>query len=223
MSKRVLLLYREAERVPPYRDALIAAGLEPEICPAISKPPFDDTFGGLLLTGGIDLDPELYGERRHPEADVPDPALDRAEMAAIGEALERHAPILAICRGMQVLNVFHGGSLHQHLEPPERHRFIKDGDRSLPVHPVTIHDGTLLAQIAGAPSWDVNSRHHQAVKKLGAGLKVSAISPEDGVIEAIERTDEGFVLGVQWHPEDQIRRDAPQQKLFTHFGARVGR
>ena len=170
---------------------------------------------GLLLTGGIDVDPALYGEPKQPETDTPDPELDAAEISVIAEALYRDLPILGICRGLQILNVHHGGTLIQHLVPPERHRTTKNGDRSLPVHSVEIREGTLLASIAGTRNiWHVNSRHHQAVKTLGRGLRVSAVDPEDEVIEAIENPEKRFVLAVQWHPEDQVRRDSVQLDLF---------
>lgn len=216
MTKRVLMLYRDSERVPPYREALLAAGLEPDVIAAGSPFSLDDDHG-LLLIGGLDVNPALYGEAQESETDTPDPELDAAEMSAIDEALRRDLPILAICRGMQLLNVHHGGTLTQHLDPPERHR-KRDGDRSLPVHPVAIAPGTVLAEIAGTDTWHVNSRHHQAVNTVGTNLRISARHPGDSVIEAIERTDRSFVLGVQWHPEDQICRDSSQLELFNRFG-----
>jgi putative glutamine amidotransferase len=219
MSKRVLLLYRDQKRVAPYRDALLAVGLEPAVTPAGSSVSMQGC-DGLLLTGGIDVDPALYGEPKQPETDTPDPELDAAEILVIAEALHRDLPTLGICRGLQILNVQHGGTLIQHLVPPERHRTVKNGDRSLPVHSVEIREDTLLGSIAGTTNiWHVNSRHHQAVKTLGHGLRVSAVDPEDGVIEAVERPEMRFVLAVQWHPEDQVRRDSAQLDLFCRFAA----
>lgn len=217
MNKRVLLVYRDAERLPSYRQALDAVGIEAVLTSPGSTVSFDDCQG-LLLMGGNDVDPAMYGEPKIPETDTPDPELDAAEMSAITEALHRDIPILGICRGLQILNVHHGGLLVQHLVPPDRHRQIKNGDRSTPVHSVAIENDTLLACIAGdVDTWYVNSRHHQAVKTLGRGLRVSAADPEDGVIEAIERPDKRFVLAVQWHPEDQALRDSAQLSLFQRF------
>ncbi|HEX4133207.1 MAG TPA: gamma-glutamyl-gamma-aminobutyrate hydrolase family protein [Bryobacteraceae bacterium] len=128
-------------------------------------------------------------------------------------------PILAICRGAQILNVQHGGTLIQHLETSERHR-VKSADLGLPVHKVDLVAGSRLAAIMGdPPAIDVNSRHHQAVGQLGDSLVISARDPEDGTIEAVERPDKRFVVGVQWHPEDQAARDERQAKLFRAFAA----
>ena len=215
MTKRVLVLYRDAKRVPPYRDALLVADLEPDVIVAGS--PFTlKKHDGLLLIGGQDVNPKLYGEAQGHETDTPDPELDAAEMSAIDQALDLDLPILAICRGMQLLNVHHGGSLIQHLDPPERHR-RRDEDRSLPVHSVSIESGSLLGDITGTDAWQVNSRHHQAVNRIGANLRISARHPDDSVVEAIERTDRSFVLGIQWHPEDQILRYPAQLELFHRF------
>jgi putative glutamine amidotransferase len=217
VKKRVLVVYRDAERLPAYQGALAAAGIESVLKSPGSTLSFEGCQG-LLLMGGNDVDPATYGETRMPQTDTPDPELDAAEMSAITEALDHDIPILGICRGLQILNVHQGGSLVQHLVPPERHRRIDDGDRGAPVHSVAIEKGTLLANIAGdATTWQVNSRHHQAVKTLGPGLRVSAVDPEDGVIEAIERPDKRFVLAVQWHPEDQALRDLAQKTLFQRF------
>jgi putative glutamine amidotransferase len=211
-NNKVLLIYRDAERVPRYADAAVAAGLNPLIVEAGASVSIEGAHG-LLVMGGIDVDPTQYGETKHPEADEPDSELDRVEREAMDAALHRDLPILAICRGMQLLNVHHGGTLFQHLTPVEAHRNIKDQDRSLPIHAVKIEGDSLLRRVIGSDETQVNSRHHQAVKRVGNGLRVCATAP-DGVIEAIEREDRAFVLGVQWHPEDQIHRDRAQLKLF---------
>ena len=201
----------------PYLAALVAAGLDPVQVvagPAASISGFD----GLVLVGGSDVDPMLYGEVRQPETDPPDNERDASEFSLLEHALAQDLPVLAICRGLQLVNVFHGGTLIQHLNPPERHSRA-DGDRSLPAHAVTIQPGTLLFGISGRGTWQVNSRHHQAVKTLGKGLRVSAVDSEDGMVEALEQPDKRFMLAVQWHPEDQAPRDPEQAKIFQAFGA----
>jgi putative glutamine amidotransferase len=212
VGNKVLLIYRKGERVPPYANAAAAAGLDTVLVEA-GSPISMDGINGLLLMGGVDVNPAQYGEERHPKTDEPDPELDRVEREAIDVALHRDLPILAICRGMQLLNVHHGGTLIQHLTPVQNHRSIKEHDRSLPIHPVNIQHDSLLSRVMGSNTSEVNSRHHQSVNKVGEGLRVCATAP-DGVIEAVERTDRAFVLGVQWHPEDQINRDRTQLKLF---------
>src|SRR5581483_4982268 len=134
----------------------------------------------------------------------------------IHQALETDVPIFAICRGLQILNVYHGGTLIQHLAFGQRHDPEPD-DKAAPVHEVTIEPGSLLSEIAGTTEWCVNSRHHQAVDKIGKGLRASARDVEDGTVEGLERPDKRFVIAVQWHPEDQISRDRGQLKLFARF------
>jgi putative glutamine amidotransferase len=220
VSKRILVVYREIARLPPYLAALVAAGLDP--VPVVAGPAAAlDGFDGLVLVGGTDVDPVQYGEARQPETDAPDGERDAIEFSLLEFALAQDLPVLAICRGLQVLNVFHGGNLIQHLNPPDRHQRT-DGDRSRAVHAVTIDPDTLLFAIAGTRTWQVNSRHHQAVKSVGKGLRVSAVDAEDGTVEAIERPDKRFVVAVQWHPEDQAPMDREQSKIFQSFGAVVG-
>lgn len=213
--KTVLAIYREQDRAAPYEAALREAGIEPLMTSA-SSPASLHGVSGLLLTGGSDVNPALYGEARLPETDEPDDERDKLESALIAEALERDLPLLAICRGMQLLNVQQGGTLIQHLPSVTRHQ-KRTADRSLPVHQVEIVPDTLLASIAGEPAWGVNSRHHQAIARPGAELRVSARDAEDGTIEAVEIPDKRFVLAVQWHPEDQSPSDPNQAKLFLRF------
>ncbi len=161
------------------------------------------------------------GEARQPETEAPDSERDAIEFSLLEYALAQDLPVLAICRGLQVLNVFQGGSLIQHLNPPDRHQRT-DGDRSVAMHAVTIDPDSLLFTIAGTRTWQVNSRHHQAGKGVGKGLRVLAVDAEDGTVEALERPDKRFVVGVQWHPEDQAPKDREQAKIFQGFGAAVG-
>jgi gamma-glutamyl-gamma-aminobutyrate hydrolase PuuD len=209
----------------PYEAAIRAAGLEPVVIAPDSKATQNqrllDEFAGLLLMGGSDVNPALYGEAAGPETESPDSPRDDLECLLITEALRRDMPLLGICRGLQILNVQQGGSLVQHLGSTERHR-RRTPDRSLPAHPVEITPGTLLGGIAGdASTWAVNSRHHQAIARLGETLRVAATDPLDGTIEAVERPGSRFCIAVQWHPENQSPVDVRQAELFRAFAAAV--
>lgn len=180
-----------------------------------------DRLDGLVFSGGPDLDPAVYGQARHPRLgpDV-DRAGDEYELALLAGATERDLPLLAICRGMQALNVSRGGTLHQHLPDITD---LAHGQRHAPfepAHPVSVARGSRLHQLARASELGVNSFHHQAVARLGAGLSVSATAP-DGTIEAVTDPDATFVLGVQWHPEVLTHR-AEQAGLFTGLVAAAG-
>lgn len=211
---RILIPFRDAEKVKPYEEAVRAGGAE--AVTVLTKAPVSlEGFAGLLLTGGTDVNPQRYGEIVQPDTQQPDDERDAVELALIDEAIGKDLPILAICRGMQVLNVHHGGTLIQHLSSTERHRKIQN--KAEPVHEVTIDPESLLARIAGTQHWRVNSRHHQAVDKVGAGLRVSARDSQDGTLEGLERPDKRFVVAVQWHPEDQIALCPEQLKLFQWF------
>jgi gamma-glutamyl-gamma-aminobutyrate hydrolase PuuD len=217
VTEKVLVVYRKAADVEPYARAMEAVGAEPllqEARPGLKI----GSYGGLLLTGGSDVDPALYGETPSPETQPPDPDRDAAECALIDEALARDLPLLAICRGMQILNVHLGGSLIQHLRTAARH-VRRTPDKSLPAHRVAIEPGTLLSSIARGEFWEVNSRHHQAIARLAPGMRVCARDPEDGTIEAVELPLRRFVLAVQWHPENQAPRDSGQRSLFESFAA----
>jgi putative glutamine amidotransferase len=158
---------------------------------------------GLVLAGGTDVDPGLYGAEADPLTEDPDKQRDAMEQRLLRQALERDLPVLAICRGMQLFNVTHrGGTLVQDIE-----------GHKVALHDATIGDGTALAEIFGAGKRSLNSRHHQAVGMPGEGLIVSARAA-DGVIEALERRDRRFTLAVQWHPEDLMPQD---RALFEAF------
>lgn len=214
MKKRVVLTHSDPNRIAPYVDALQAAGLE--VVPVAAGSSISlNGFDGLCLSGGLDLNPELYSQPRHPEADEPNDARDTLELGLLKEALEQDLPVLAICRGMQLFNVAAGGTLNQHIDSCAVHRRY-DLEKKLPVHAVHVEPGTRLAQILGPGEVSVNSRHHQAVERVGSGLTVSARAA-DGVIEAVELPDKRFAIAVQWHPEDQAPTDPLQAKLFTAF------
>jgi len=215
ISARVLVVYRESADVQPYARAIESVG----VVPVLGEARRGLTIGscsGLVLTGGGDVDPSLYGETPSPETEPPDPERDAVETALIDEALGRDLPVLGICRGLQLLNVHLGGSLVQHLPTASRH-VRRTSDRSLPAHRVAIEPGSMLASIAGRETWEVNSRHHQAVARLAGGCRVCASDPEDGTIEAIELPSRRYVLAVQWHPENQFSNDPEQGKLFQSF------
>lgn len=214
-NRRVLAPYRHEKKLKAYEDAIRSGGMEP--VPAfVGKAVSLEGVAGLLLMGGTDVNPKLYGESARAETDAPDEQRDAAELRLIEEALRKDVPILAICRGLQILNVYHGGTLIQHLTPTERHD-VETEDKGVHAHEVAIEAGTHLARIAETDRLRVNSRHHQAVEKIGKGLLVSARAADDGTIEALERADRRFVIAVQWHPEDQVARDAEQLKLFRAF------
>ena len=182
---------------------------------AVVLPPFPGDVGELLerldgvcLSGGPDLDPAAYGAaRRHAELGPTEPSLDAFELALARGALAGGLPLLGVCRGAQALNVACGGTLHQHLDG---HRQPEPGTE--PTHVVDVLAGTRLAEVIGAGPLAVNSFHHQAVKRLGAGLRVAARA-EDGTVEAIERPAGPLVLGVQWHAE-ALTGDPLQLGLF---------
>jgi putative glutamine amidotransferase len=217
MGKRVLIPYRHAKKVEPYAEAARAGGAEPVIAGVQNKLSLAG-FAGLLLMGGSDVNPARFGATPRPETDAPDDERDEVELALIQDALQRDLPILGICRGLQILNVSHGGTLVQHLAATARHDPEMD-DHSGPAHGVAFVPASKLAEIAAAAAWQVNSRHHQAVLKLGENLHISARDLEDGTVEGLERHDKRFVVAVQWHPEDQTRKHPEQLRLFESFAA----
>jgi len=211
------------KKLDPYAAAIRGAGLDPVFVTPAEPLPIDG-FRGLVLTGGADINPSCYGEANHGSEGV-DPARDRLELDLLAAALEKDLPVLAICRGVQLLNVFHGGSLIQNLPAEagheQRSREWEPG-RHPAAHSVDIEPGSRLAQIVGATTLQVNSRHHQAAGRVGAGLKVTARST-DGVIEGLENPDRSFVVGVQWHPEDRVLVSEADQNLFAAFAEALGR
>ena len=212
MAIRVALATRSEDKSEPYRRALERAGLE-----AVTFEPDAggslDAVAGLVLTGGTDVDPELYGAVRGPETETPDRARDDFEAELLRAAMARDMPVLAICRGLQLFNVVRGGTLVQHLPDTARHKQKTGG---APVHDVVV-DGA-MAEVFGAGRVAVNSRHHQAIEWTGEGMIVTARDPEDGVIEGFTMPGAKFAMGVQWHPED-MAEDEHQKRLFAAFAA----
>jgi len=163
--------------------------------------PLLDRLDGLLFSGGPDLDPATYGHERHPllGADV-DRVGDEYELALLREAAARDLPMLAICRGMQALNVARGGTLHQHLPDRSALEHLQTHAPYEPAHAVTVRTGSPLHRLTGRRRLEVNSFHHQAVDALGERLVPCATAP-DGTIEALFDRELRFCLGVQWHAE----------------------
>ncbi len=172
---------------------------------------------GLLLTGGSDVDPAIYGEDRHASVTHVVRERDDFEIALALTALTRDLPLLAICRGQQVLNVAAGGTLVQDIPSQVSHGVDHDPERERweLAHDVLILPGTRLRTLLGKDQVSVNSFHHQAIKDLGRGLSVSARTPGDGVIEGVEAAESRFAIGVQWHPEGLWNQSENFQGLFA--------
>jgi putative glutamine amidotransferase len=188
-----------------YPEVIERAGGVPLIVPLLRPDAIAallDRVDGVCLPGGPDLQPSVYGEEPHPQLGPTEPRVDAVELALVRAADRRGLPILGICRGMQVLNVARGGTLHQHL--PDivgeqlEHRQPEHG--SITTHHVETAPHSRLRSALGGPKLEVNSFHHQAVRTMGDDLAATAWA-EDGTIEAIEDPGERFVLGVQWHAE----------------------
>jgi len=192
---------------------------------ALLVPPSDDgvdetldALDGLILSGGSDLDPELYGQEAHAETSDVMRDRDTAELALLEAALERDMPVLAICRGSQVLNVARGGDLVQHLPDVVGDEKHKHTPGAFADHDVSVEDGSRLASVLGEGA-PVKSHHHQGLGKVGEGLRVVAHA-EDGTIEAVEDPTRRFALGVLWHPEagedarlfEELVREAEQYR-----------
>jgi putative glutamine amidotransferase len=177
-----------------------------------------ERFDGLLLMGGGDVDPARYGQERRPEVVGVNTTRDDFEISLVRAAIHRKVPTLAICRGMQVLNVALGGDLNQHLADggAVRHRTPDDGYAT---HTVRLENGSRVAAAMELDQVESSCSHHQAVSRLGEGL-TSVGWADDEVVEAIEHTA-GWVVGVQWHPERTAVEDPSQQRLFDAFVQQV--
>jgi putative glutamine amidotransferase len=213
--------------LPPYLAAVQSAGATPIVIPLHENQDrvarLLSTVSGILLPGsGYDVDPQRFGEERIPECGPADPGRTAVDELLLQDAFNLHKPILAICHGVQTLNVWCNGSLIQDLiavlRTPVNHRPGRD---VVEAHPVTISQDSHLAELAPPESRgtaQVNSSHHQAIARLGDNLRVSAISPQDGVVEAVELdSPDHFVLGVQWHPERTHSVSALSRAIFAAF------
>ena len=196
------------EKSAPYLAACRAAGLEP-----VENPEALDGIEGIVLSGGSDMNPLRYEQPPHSETQPPDDSRDEREVAAVLAAVQKRLPLLAICRGLQVMNVALGGTLHQHISGHQQ-RGVPDA------HSTRVESSSRLADIVCAAEYSVNSRHHQAADRIGHGLVVTARST-DGVIEAVEMPACRFALGVQWHPEDRVETHHGDRRLFDAFAAAV--
>ncbi len=209
--EKYLRAVRQAGAVPvPVSLQLSAAGLAQ----------LAETLDGLVLSGSpADVDPSHFGAPRAAECNESDPDRERIDFALLDHAFAEHKPVLAICYGIQSLNVHLGGTLLQHIPKALGTGIDHDWDDEQPGAPDALHDaqfepGSQLAQLAGSTRAVVNTSHHQSVLEPGRGLRVTARA-DDGVIEAVEWTgDSNWVVGVQWHPERMATRDALAQSLF---------
>lgn len=208
--------------LPGYMQGLEACGALPLVLPLTTdEGVLADALrlcDGLLLTGGHDIDPALYGQAPLPQCGVLCPARDKMEVYLLRAALAADKPVLGICRGIQLLNAVLGGTLYQDLptqHPSDvTHVMTPPYDRA--VHTVEILPGTLLADLFGAGALAVNSYHHQAVDKAAPGLQVMAQAP-DGLVEAVRLPGKAFVVAVQWHPEFSYKNDACSKALLQAF------
>ena len=193
-----------------YLAALAAVGVRAEVsvAPALAR-----WCDGLLLPGGGDIDPKFYGQERIPACGEPNVLRDTAEPLLLRAFLAADKPVLGICRGIQVMNAVLGGDLYQDIKPFEH---LPHNGHGAKVHTVTVRRGTLLSRILGQDTVLVNSQHHQAVDQVAPGFTLAALS-EDGIVEAIEKPDARFCLGVQWHPEWLSDADPAMQGLFDAF------
>ena len=208
-------------RLNDYLESVRRAGGEPRVL-SVDAPPTLEGLDGILFTGGGDVDPAHYRDARHPKTNDPDPARDAFELELAKQALANNTPLLAVCRGLQVVNVAAGGTLIQDI-PAQMNQALShqvDSPPSAIAHEVWVTPGTALARVMQEELSDgevlqVNSRHHQAIGNTADGFMITATAP-DGIIEAIERPDARFCIAVQWHPEN-FWRTGEFRSLFEEF------
>jgi putative glutamine amidotransferase len=208
-----------------YVKAILNAGGVPMIIPNVVDKELVEsylgTIDGLMLSGGVDVDPQYFGEDHHADLGTVDAARDSTELALLERALEQDMPIFGICRGIQSLNVALGGTLYQHLPdqaPSSIHH--QQSDIKIPrsefSHSIRIEGGSRLRSIVGKDEMQTNSFHHQAIKSVGAGLIVTARAA-DGIIETVEAPDHRYLVAVQFHPEETAPHDEYSRGLFEAF------
>lgn len=178
-----------------------------------------DCCDGLLLPGGGDIDPKYWGAKREEWSEEPNETRDTMEPILLREAMRRNMPVLGICRGIQCMNVFCGGSLYQDVIKEHATAFAGHSDSARNkerVHGVTLKEGSWLAETLGVAHVGVNSMHHQAVHRVAPGFAVTAVS-DDGLVEGIEYQGEGFCVGIQWYPEHMAPELEEQRRIFSGF------
>jgi putative glutamine amidotransferase len=211
-----------------YIEELRKVGGVPWVIPLIPHDPetlqeIFDRLDGVFVTGGVDVDPSRYGEPRSPLCGVTDPDRDAVEIALLRHALARDLPVLAVCRGIQILNVACGGTLYQDVtaQVPAalKHDYFptpEQPSRKFLAHDIAVKSGSRLGHILGDAVVPVNSMHHQAIKDLAPNLAPTAHAP-DGIIEGVEGTGGGYLIGVQWHPEELTETQPGMARLFSTF------
>lgn len=213
--------------LPGYFEGIEEAGGVPVMLPLTSdKDAIEELIemcGGLLFTGGHDVSPEVYGEKPLNKSVVPCPRRDEMEKIALLAALKKGKAVLGICRGIQFINAALGGTLYQDLptEHPSKTEHHQKPPYDVPVHKVKIIPRTPLFDLLGKDTLAVNSYHHQAVKILAPQLKAMAVS-EDGLAEAVYKSDARFLWAVQWHPEFSFRKDEASRAIFGKFVEEAG-
>jgi putative glutamine amidotransferase len=211
-----------------YVEELRKVGAVPWVIPLIPEDPdtlqeIFDRLDGVFITGGVDVDPSRYGEPKTELCGRTDPDRDAVEIALLRHALARDLPVLAVCRGIQILNVACGGTLYQDVtaQVPAalKHDYFptpQQPSRKYLAHDVTVKPGSRLGHIIGDAVVPVNSMHHQAIKTLAPNLAATARAP-DGIIEGVEGVDSPYLVAVQWHPEELTETQPGMARLFTTF------
>jgi putative glutamine amidotransferase len=213
-----------------YIEELRKVGGVPWVIPLIPHDPdtlqeIFERLDGVFITGGVDVDPSLYGESKTPLCGTTDPDRDAVEIALLRHALTSELPILAVCRGIQILNVACGGTLYQDVSAQVptalKHDYFPTPERpsrKFLAHDIEVKADTRLGKILGDSLVPVNSMHHQAIKKLAPNLVPTAVAP-DGIIEGVEGADERYMIAVQWHPEELTESQPGMARLFRSFAA----
>lgn len=204
-----------------YHRAVLLCGGIPVLLPPVPLhviPSYLKLCDGFILSGGEDVDPAHYGQPPHEKLGFVFQERDEFELSLTTALLRKPKPVLAICRGLQLLNIALGGTLWQDLPSQRSSPILHDqkSHRSVPVHHVTLSPQSRLAAILKSPSINVNSLHHQGIDRLGKGL-VAVGHSSDGLIEAVEMEGKDFMIGVQWHPESMVPESSEMNRLFSHF------
>ena len=197
-----------------YLDSVYKAGAMPILLQPRADADFIEKIcacsDGFIFSGGEDIDPAYYGEENIASKNICS-IRDEFEKMLFDAAIKTGKPILGICRGMQVINVFLGGSLHQHIDG-----HVQEESREIRTHSVSVIENTLLSDILDSKRVEVNSFHHQVIKTLAEGVTINALS-DDGYIEAFHAKDHPFLIGVQWHPESYYNECETSKKIFEAF------